>query len=142
MNRTPSVALSLLAAALAACSDAAGPAPVTGTYQLLRYNAWEVPVAFAAGPCSQQIDAGTLQLVSDGTWQATLTLQNACPTDTLPSVPVTIRYHGTYKRQAASLRIWMDGTPEELPLAATDGTRLSLDLRPWYGAPTEYVREP
>jgi hypothetical protein len=138
-----SISLPLVVLATIACSDSTAPRPLAGSYQLSKYNGLPVPVGLSAGECTQYVNAGTFTLQTDDSWVALLTVQTNCPTDTIAAPAVTISYHGTYQRVAAGLRIWISTSPpEELALAATDGSRLSLDLRPFYGALTEYERVP
>ncbi|MBK6423870.1 MAG: hypothetical protein IPJ95_00815 [Gemmatimonadetes bacterium] len=126
-----------------ACSDSTAPGPITGSYRLSKYNGLTVPVGLSAGGCTQYVNAGTFTLGADDSWVALLTVQTVCPTDTTAAPAVTISYHGTYQQVAAGLRIWISNSPpEELALAATDGSHLSLDFRPYYGALTEYERAP
>ena len=125
------------------CSDSSGPAPITGTYLLTSYNGQPVPTGVSAGGCTQNILDGSFVLAGDHTWQATLTVEMNCVGDTTTAVPITIRDHGSYQREAAGLHLWIaTSPPEDLGLAATDGKHLSLDLRPFYGALTEYQRVP
>lgn len=138
-------AVSLIAGiTLFGCSDSTGPAPITGTYLLTGYNGQPVPTGVTAGGgCTQNILDGSFVMAGDHTWQAALTVEMNCVGDTTTAVPVTIRYHGSYQREAAGIHLWIaTSPPEDLGLAATDGQKLQVDLRPFFGALTEYQRAP
>lgn len=139
-------AMTLVAVALAfGCTEASGPdtVNVAGQYTLVSYNDWAVPVQFTSAPgCTQEIQAGLVDLARSGTFTATITLQNACVTDTIPPSPVTVQQRGTYGVEGASLHLRVNGEPGDQPLGAADGESVSLDLRPYFGATTRYTKAP
>lgn len=135
-------ALTICVAAIG-CSDSTGPTPITGTYYLTSYNGQTIPASISAGGCTQDINSGAFTLNREGTWEASITFEMSCSDGISGYPPVTVQDHGNYQREAAGLHLWIATTPpEDLGLAATDGDRLSLDLRPFYGALTQYDRTP
>lgn len=137
-------AVSLIAGiTLFGCSDSTGPASISGTYVLTSYNDQVVPTQVSAGGCTQDILDGSFVLAGDSTWQTTLSIAMSCVGDTAGTVHGTIHYFGTYEREAAGIHLWIaTSPPEDLGLAATDGQKLQVDLRPFFGALTEYQRAP
>jgi len=140
MRLTAIAVVAGVALTMGACSDATGPTALLGEYDLTRYNQTDVPLVIHSDPCDQYVDAGTLSLRPDRSWAVSLTIRMSCPSGSPPQAPVVIRYHGTYVFRAAGAALVMQGTPDTLPLVVQDGERVDLDLRPYFGAPTEYMR--
>lgn len=137
----------LLTLGIGACSDdSSSPTDVSlvGEYAMAHYNGWPVGSSFSLGSpgCSQQIDSGGLVLSADNTWQATMTFHNSCLSDTISPPPVTVAVSGSYQTAGASLRFTRTADSTVLPLVAADGQTVVADLRPTFGAITDFSRLP